>query len=109
VVLGGGVLAAPDAALLAQIEQRYATAAPLAVLLVVSTPPVLGAALLAWTAFAAPPVPRSASARLHRQLRTIPKPPDPPATTPAPSGPPERPTPSSPTPAAVHGGVAGGF
>jgi len=46
VVLGGGVLAARDATLLAQIEQRYAATAPRAVLRVVSAPPVLGAALL---------------------------------------------------------------
>jgi N-acetylglucosamine kinase-like BadF-type ATPase len=47
VVLGGGVLTARDATLLALIEHRYAAAAPRAVLRVVSAPPVLGAALLA--------------------------------------------------------------
>jgi N-acetylglucosamine kinase-like BadF-type ATPase len=46
VVLGGGVLAARDTALLTQIEHRYAAAAPRAALRVVSAPPVLGAALL---------------------------------------------------------------
>ena len=46
VVLGGGVLAARDPSLLSQVESRYAQAAPHAVLRVIATPPVLGAALL---------------------------------------------------------------
>jgi N-acetylglucosamine kinase-like BadF-type ATPase len=46
VVLGGGVLARRNPMLLAEIERRYAAGAPQATLRVVTTPPVLGAALL---------------------------------------------------------------
>jgi len=46
IVLGGGVLARPDASLMHQIERLYATDAPHAVLRMLTAPPVLGAALL---------------------------------------------------------------
>jgi N-acetylglucosamine kinase-like BadF-type ATPase len=46
VVLGGGVLARQDPALMGQIECRYAADAPHAALRVTTAPPVLGAALL---------------------------------------------------------------
>ncbi len=55
VVLGGGVLAARHPQLMSAIEERFATLAPLAKLVVVDAPPVLGAALLGLDAANAPP------------------------------------------------------
>jgi N-acetylglucosamine kinase-like BadF-type ATPase len=55
VVLGGGVLAARHPQLMTAIEERFAQLAPQAKLIVVDTPPVLGAALLGLDAAAAPP------------------------------------------------------
>jgi N-acetylglucosamine kinase-like BadF-type ATPase len=46
VVLGGGVLAAGHPQLMDALEERFSRLAPLAKLIVVDTPPVLGAALL---------------------------------------------------------------
>ena len=65
VVLGGGVIAARDPLLLAAIEERLAKAAPLAKAVVVSAPPILGAALLALDAVGAP---AAAHARVREAL-----------------------------------------
>jgi N-acetylglucosamine kinase-like BadF-type ATPase len=46
VVLGGGVLASGDAALIGRVEARLASAAPKARVFVVSVPPIVGAGLL---------------------------------------------------------------
>lgn len=46
VVLGGGVMAARDPFLMAEIERRLAVKAPLATMTIVVDPPVVGAALL---------------------------------------------------------------
>jgi N-acetylglucosamine kinase-like BadF-type ATPase len=46
VVLGGGLLTARDPLLTAEITQRFAAAAPQAVVVIVAVPPVAGAALL---------------------------------------------------------------
>jgi N-acetylglucosamine kinase-like BadF-type ATPase len=54
VVLGGGVLAARDARLTAGVRERLAAAAPLARPIIVTTPPVLGAALLGLDALGGP-------------------------------------------------------
>ncbi len=55
VVLGGGVLAARHPALMTAVEERFATLAPQAKLVVVDAPPVLGAGLLGLDAAGAPP------------------------------------------------------
>ncbi len=47
VVLGGGVITGRDARLLAQIDSRLAELAPLAVSVLVDSPPILGAGMLA--------------------------------------------------------------
>ena len=46
VVLGGGLLTARDPLLTAEITQRFAVCAPHAVVVIVTVPPVAGAALL---------------------------------------------------------------
>jgi N-acetylglucosamine kinase-like BadF-type ATPase len=55
VILGGGVLTAGHRPLMDQIEQDLKAIAPLAVIRVVTTPPVLGAALLGLDRTGAPP------------------------------------------------------
>jgi N-acetylglucosamine kinase-like BadF-type ATPase len=55
VVLGGGVLAARHTQLMTAVEDRFARLAPLAKLVVVDAPPVLGAALLGLDAAGAAP------------------------------------------------------
>jgi len=65
VVLGGGVIAARDPLLLAAVEERLASAAPHARVVIVSAPPILGAALLALDAVGAP---AAAHARVRQAL-----------------------------------------
>jgi hypothetical protein len=55
VILGGGVLTAGHRLLMDQVEQDLKAIAPLAVIRVVTTPPVLGAALLGLDRTGAPP------------------------------------------------------
>jgi N-acetylglucosamine kinase-like BadF-type ATPase len=55
VILGGGVLTAGHRPLMDQIEQDLKAIAPLAVIRVITTPPVLGAALLGLDRTGAPP------------------------------------------------------